>query len=70
MERCARLTDGGAEMYSHIATGAVAGGIPAVAAASGFAPANLALVVGSSAVAMVGLVGLLRFAHRVAQPHR
>ena len=57
-------------MYSHIATGAVAGGIPAVAAASGFAPVNIAVIVGSSGVAMVGLVGLLRFAHRVSQPHR
>ncbi len=54
-------------MYSHVATGAVAGGIPAVAVASGFAPMHIAVIVGGSAAGMGGLVGLLRFAHRAAR---
>jgi hypothetical protein len=53
-------------MYSHIATGTVAAAIPAAAVASGFAPLHIVVMVGGSAVAMTGLVGALRFAHRGA----
>jgi len=50
-------------MYSHVATGTVAGGVAGVAVASGFAPAHVAVIVGGSAVGMGALVGLLRYAH-------
>jgi hypothetical protein len=51
-------------MYSHIATGTVAAAIPAAAAASGFAPVHVAVVIAGSATGMAGFVGLLRLAHR------
>ncbi len=57
--------EGGA-MYSHIATGAVAAGVPAAAAASGFAPAHVAAIFGGSLAAVTGLVAVLRFVHRGA----
>jgi hypothetical protein len=57
-------------MYSHVATGTVAAALPAAAAASGFAPVHIAVMVGGSAGVMAGLVGLLRFVHRGAQLHR
>lgn len=57
-------------MYSHVATATVAGGIPAAAAASGFTPLHVAVIVGGSAAGMVGLVGLLRTAHRASRLRR
>jgi len=53
-------------MYSHIATGAVAAGIPTAAAASGFAPVHVVVGLAISAGAMAGLIGVLRFVHRGA----
>ena len=57
-------------MYSHVATGTVAGGVAGVAVASGFAPAHIAVIVGGSAAGMGALVGLLRYAHGTTHIHR
>jgi hypothetical protein len=57
-------------MYSHVATGTVAGGVAGVAVAVGFAPMHIAAVVGASAASMGALVGLLRFAHGTTHIHR
>jgi len=57
-------------VYSHVATGAVVAAFPVSAAASGFAPVHVAVIIGGSAAAMVGLVGFLRVAHRTVKPTR
>jgi len=57
----------GVVVYSHVATGTVIAAIPASAAASGFAPVHIAVIVGGSAAGMAGLVGVLRFAHHAAK---
>jgi hypothetical protein len=53
-------------VYSHIATGTVAAGIPTAAAASGFAPVHVVVGLAVSAAAMTGLISVLRFVHRGA----
>jgi hypothetical protein len=58
----------GVVVYSHIATGTVVAAIPASAAASGFAPAQVVVIIGGVAAGMAGLIGLLRFVHRATGP--
>ena len=57
-------------MYAHVATGTVASGIAGFAISSGLAPVHVAVVVGGSAAAMTGLVGLVRLAHGGSHFHR